>query len=195
MGILLAGLSGMIAGSTHVVSGPDHLAAVMPLAVEQRWKAAATGAWWGVGHALGVLLLGVAGHLLRGWLDLELLSAWSEFGVGLLLIGLGGWTLWRTIRPAPGGHTHSHPSAFGIGFLHGTAGAGHLFGVLPTLGMTTAAAASYLGAYMLAAVASMSIFALGVGALARNKAHMPWALRITGLAAIGVGVGWVAMAL
>ena len=40
MGILLAGLSGMIAGSTHVVSGPDHLAAVMPLAVEQRWKAA-----------------------------------------------------------------------------------------------------------------------------------------------------------
>jgi len=195
MGILLAGLSGMIAGSAHVVSGPDHLAAVMPLAVEQRWRAAITGAWWGVGHAVGVLILGVAGHALRGWLDIELLSAWSEVAVGGLLIGLGAWTIWRTYRPSPEGQAHSHHSAFGIGFLHGTAGAGHLFGVLPTLGMTTAAAASYLGAYMLAAVASMSIFALGVGALARKTAHMPWALRLTGVAAIGIGIGWVVLAI
>ena len=195
MGLLLAGLSGMIAGSAHVVSGPDHLAAVMPLAVEQRWRAAITGAWWGVGHALGVLILGIAGHALRGWLDIELLSAWSEIAVGGLLVGLGCWTVWRTFRPAAESSGHSHHSAFGIGLLHGTAGAGHLFGVLPSLGMTTAAAAAYLGAYMLAAVASMSIFALGVGALARHTRHMPWALRATGVAAIGVGVGWILVAL
>jgi uncharacterized membrane protein YfcA len=194
MSILLAGLTGMVAGSSHVVSGPDHLAAVMPLAVEKRWKAAITGAWWGVGHAIGVLVLGVAGHLLAGWLDIEVLSAWSEGAVGVLLIGLGSWTLWRVSHPSPDGHTHSHRGAFGIGFLHGTAGAGHLFGVLPTLGMGAGDAAVYLGAYMLAAVGSMSLFALGVGLLARNRAHVPWALRIAGGAAILIGVAWIALA-
>ena len=194
MGLLLAGLSGAVAGSAHVVSGPDHLAAVMPLAVEKRWTGAVTGAVWGLGHAMGVLALGIAGHALRGWLDIDAMSAWAELSVGGLLIVLGGWTLWRANRPAPHQHGHSHGSAFGIGLLHGTAGAGHLFGVLPTLGMDSGPAAVYLATYMVAAVGSMSLFALGIGLVARNRRHVPWALRAAGVAAIGVGIGWVATA-
>lgn len=194
MSLILAGLTGLAAGSTHVVSGPDHLAAVLPLAVEGRWRAAATGAWWGVGHAAGVVLLGAVGHLLADHLDIEVLSAWSEIAVGVLLIGLGGWTLWRSAQPSSDRPRHTHRSAVGIGFLHGTAGAGHLFGVLPSLGMGPGTAGVYLGAYMMAAVASMALFALGAGVLASKPSHVPWALRGAGLAAVGVGIAWVALA-
>lgn len=194
MSMFLAGLSGVVAGSTHVVSGPDHLAAVLPLAVEGRWRAAATGAWWGVGHAVGVVVLGVVGHLLADQLDIQFLSEISEFAVGLLLVALGAWTIRRAGIPAQERAPHTHRSALGIGFLHGTAGAGHLFGVLPTLGMDSGAAVAYLIAYMAAAVGSMAIFALLVGAVARKPTHIPWAMRGAGLAAVVVGCAWVWMA-
>ena len=71
---------------------------------------------------------------------------------------------------------------------------GHLFGVLPTLGMDSGAAVAYLIAYMAAAVGSMAVFALLAGAVARKPTHIPWAMRGAGLAAIVVGCAWVWMA-
>jgi len=55
---VLAILTGLLAGGVHVLSGPDHLAAVAPLAVQDRsaWR---SGLRWGLGHSSGVLLVGV----------------------------------------------------------------------------------------------------------------------------------------
>ena len=60
---MFAFFAGLAAGLLHVFSGPDHLAAVAPLAADERsrpqWRA---GLQWGLGHTVGVLL--IAGLLL-----------------------------------------------------------------------------------------------------------------------------------
>ncbi len=64
---MLPALSGFFAGIAHVASGPDHLAAVAPLAIGKRrsLSAAAIGASWGLGHRLWVALVRPAGPLLK----------------------------------------------------------------------------------------------------------------------------------
>ena len=54
---MFAFLAGLAAGLLHVFSGPDHLAAIAPLAADGergQWKA---GLQWGIGHTTGVLLI------------------------------------------------------------------------------------------------------------------------------------------
>jgi len=217
--------TGMVAGGAHVVAGPDHLAAVLPLAAESRRAAARTGALWGLGHGLGVVALGALGQALRGAIDVESISHVSEIAVGFMLIGLGIWSIRRaklvvvhthdhdhhhdehhhhahvhvgdhTVdtaqHPIAGEHeAHSH-SALGFGLLHGTAGAGHLFGVLPSLMLPPRMAAVYLAAYLVSAIAAMTAFSWGVGALVGKRERVPAAMRATGAIAMAVGCAWVA---
>jgi ABC-type nickel/cobalt efflux system permease component RcnA len=104
----LAPLAGLAAGAIHVLSGPDHLAAVLPFASGARRRAAAMGLAWGVGHSAGVLLLGAAALLLEGAVDLEGASAFAERTVGFLLIALGVWTLRRARWVVVHTHAHGH---------------------------------------------------------------------------------------
>ncbi len=99
---------GLLAGVIHVLSGPDHLAAVAPLAVDSRsarWKAGFT---WGLGHTGGVVTVGVAALLLRELLPVEALSSWSERLVGVALIAVGLWGARRAARLEVHRHVHSH---------------------------------------------------------------------------------------
>ncbi|MGO6719233.1 High-affinity nickel transporter, partial [Rhizobium ruizarguesonis] len=57
--------SGLLAGFVHVVSGPDHLAAIAPYAVDAKARAWRTGIRWGVGHSAGVVGVGLFALLLR----------------------------------------------------------------------------------------------------------------------------------
>ena len=52
--MLLVVTTGLIAGALHVLAGPDHLAAIAPIAIKSRAKGASVGASWGWGHGLGV---------------------------------------------------------------------------------------------------------------------------------------------
>jgi len=47
--------AGIIAAMLHVISGPDHLAAVTPFAIESKKKAWKVGLFWGIGHLLGII--------------------------------------------------------------------------------------------------------------------------------------------
>ncbi|MCB9765141.1 MAG: hydantoin utilization protein A [Alphaproteobacteria bacterium] len=221
---MIALLTGLAAGSLHVVSGPDHLAALAPLALEDRARAGWRGAIWGLGHGLGVVAAGGLGLLARAWVDLAVVSAWSERLVGVLLVGLGVWALRRaralTIHAHPhhheatghshlhvhtGAHPHDHPrahrrhthAAFGVGVLHGAAGAGHLFGVLPALALETPDAVLYLLGYLVAAVLSMAAFGGALGQLLRwgSPAAVRRLVAVSGLVAIAVGVVWLATTL
>ena len=107
--MLIAALAGALAGFVHVLSGPDHLAAIAPLASNQRRSPWAAGALWGLGHSSGVLVVGLLALWLRGWLPIEAVSSWSERAVGVVLIGIGLWGLHRALRR----HVHSHPHAHG----------------------------------------------------------------------------------
>lgn len=107
---MLPALSGFFAGVAHVASGPDHLAAVAPLAAGSRrsFSAALVGASWGLGHGLGVLAVGFLGQAVKGVLGLGALTAWAEVLVGIFLIGLGAWTIRRSYHVTLHEHTHTH---------------------------------------------------------------------------------------
>ena len=88
-------LTGLSAGALHVVSGPDHLAVVAPLVAENPSKGVQLGFRWGLGHGLGVVLLGLIGILLKEWIDVDSWSTMAEVLVGWLLIAVGCWSLWH----------------------------------------------------------------------------------------------------
>ena len=167
---MFAAIAGFAAGLLHVLSGPDHLAAVAPFAAGQpggQWRA---GLRWGLGHTAGVMLIGLLLLAFRGVLPIDALSAYSERVVGVVLLGVGVWAFMRARTPRP--HQHVAASAsFGVGVLHGFAGSSHLFGVLPALALpTTGEAVLYLAGFGLAAVAGMTAFASIVGAVAVSAA-------------------------
>ena len=62
---MIAILAGLAAGGLHVFAGVDHLAALAPLAVEAPSKAGRTGGFWGLGHGLGVVIVGGSTELGR----------------------------------------------------------------------------------------------------------------------------------
>jgi hypothetical protein len=184
---MLTLVTGALAGLFHVLSGPDHLAAVAPLAVADRGRGWLAGWTWGVGHASGVVVVAVLAILLRdAFPAIDLLSAWSERLVGAALIAIGLWALRRSvrIRSAPHvhgnvAHDHLHVQAgpgwirrlghahasFCMGVLHGVAGSSHFFGVLPALALPTRGAALiYVGAFGVGTVAAMTAFAAAIGA-------------------------------
>jgi hypothetical protein len=163
---MFAAFAGLAAGLIHVLSGPDHLAAVAPLAADRvasRWRA---GLQWGLGHTAGVLAVGLLLISFRGFLPIEDISAYSERLVGLALLGVGVWGLVQARHPRP--HVHATGRAsFAMGALHGLAGSSHLFGVLPALALpTNTAALAYLGGFGVGAVLAMTAFAAAIGALA-----------------------------
>jgi hypothetical protein len=190
-------LTGLLAGALHVWSGPDHLAAIAPLALQQQRRPWLVGVRWGIGHSTGVAIVGVLSLALREILPVERLSGWGERLVGVMLIGIGVWGARRAHathvhlhrhahdgsehahahvhadrapHEAPAAHVHTH-AAVGIGVLHGLAGSSHFLGVLPALALpTTAAAAGYVGMFAVGTVASMGAFAGLMGALAARPA-------------------------
>jgi ABC-type nickel/cobalt efflux system permease component RcnA len=190
---MIAALTGFIAGSVHVWSGPDHLTAIAPLAVRQQRGAWKHGARWGVGHTAGVTLVGVLSLLLRDLIPVEWLSSWGERLVGVMLLGIGLWALRKALQDKVHTHEHEHDgarhvhlhvhhhghaheqpaahrrhmhAAFGIGTLHGLAGSSHFLGVLPILAFPTRLqAAAYLLAFGVGTIFSMAIFSWVLGAV------------------------------
>jgi hypothetical protein len=167
---------GLLAGVVHALAGPDHLAAVAPLVVEERRRGWTTGLLWGLGHSVGVWAVGLLAVALRGLLPVDRLSSFSERLVGVVLIGVGLWGLrrvWRarTGRPAAAGTPHHHHvparatlAALWIGTLHGLAGSSHLLGILPALALPTAAdSIAYVIAFGLGSIIAMVAFSSALG--------------------------------
>ena len=219
--MLLAFLAGTLAGAVHVVSGPDHLVAVIPFSIRGQGRAWRVGLSWGIGHTLGVAAIGALALLLRGALPLEAISARSEQLVGVVLVLIGLWTVRSALRHRVHAHPHDHdgvphvhfhihrgPQAhdathahdhdhapLGVGALHGLAGSAHLVGVLPALALpTTASAVSYLAGYGAGTIGAMTVFAHLVGRMSgRLSGHGPEAVRhlMMGAGVLAVAVGVV----
>jgi ABC-type nickel/cobalt efflux system permease component RcnA len=102
-------LTGFIASIAHVVTGPDHLAAVTPLAIDSRKKSWMIGLSWGLGHTTGMLLIGMLFILFKNYFPLEAISRHSETIIGVLLIGIGFYAVIRTyLHHSHGNRPHSH---------------------------------------------------------------------------------------
>src|SRR5437588_349022 len=87
--MILVALTGALAGLFHVLSGPDHLAAIAPLAAEDGRRGWFAGWTWGLGHASGVVVVALLAILLRDLLPpIDVLSTWGERVVGVTVIAM-----------------------------------------------------------------------------------------------------------
>ena len=197
--MLAATIGGLFAGGLHAVTGPDHLAALLPLCMSRRWWVAlSTGAYWGLGHGIGAALVGALAFAVRGALNLDRLSSYMEAAVGIsiVIIGVNGiresreWANEASLSMAEGptenAKQHSlevalsqPPKAQTIvstlltGILHGCSGSGHLLGVMPALTMPTwRVAATYLVSFGLGTMAAMSLFTGVVGELSSRMSDL-----------------------
>lgn len=195
---MIAVITGLVAGLIHVLTGPDHLTAIAPLAVRRPKGAWIPGVRWGLGHSSGVAVVGLLALWLRARLPVDLLSSWGDRVVGVVLFGIGIWALRRALNhnihthehehhgerhihfhvhqhrarhEEPGAHDRHTHTAFAIGTLHGLAGSSHVLGILPMLALPTKTEAiAYLIAFGGGTVLAMAVFSWGVGLLATRCA-------------------------
>jgi ABC-type nickel/cobalt efflux system permease component RcnA len=109
--------AGIIAAILHVISGPDHLAAVTPFAIESKKKAWKVGLFWGIGHLLGMLSIGILFLLFKELIPIEKISEHSEQFVGVILIVLGLWIFFKIFKEE-NKHKHLHVHSNGNTAIH-----------------------------------------------------------------------------
>jgi high-affinity nickel permease len=177
----------LVLGLRHA-SDPDHLVAVTSLVAADGGDtrgAARLGAWWGIGHALMLLVIGLPliffKSSLPSWLES---GAEKAVGVVIILLAIRVMIKWLRGDYSSGAHTHEqrhrhlrhgtdsshgHQSvrtpqqAFGIGVLHGLAGTGAvvllLIAALPTQAEAAAALALFAPMTVLSMIGCTSAFA------------------------------------
>lgn len=80
---------GLLSGGLHAISGPDHLAALLPPSVgKPGWYGLQLGATWGLGHAISAVSMGLCAFFLKGRITSQFqffqkLSAFTEIAVGV----------------------------------------------------------------------------------------------------------------
>ena len=114
-------LFGFVAAAAHVLAGPDHLAAIAPLALNTKFRPWLIGMAWGVGHLAGMLVIGILFFFFRELIPVELISAYSERIVGFLLILIGVWAILRLFhfsKATRHKHVHTHKDDTGNAFVH-----------------------------------------------------------------------------
>jgi len=197
----LALIAGFVASFLHVLTGPDHLAAVTPIAIESKYKVWRIGFFWGAGHLLGMLIIGLLFFLFKEVIPVETISNYSEQLVAVVLIGIGFWALYKLfykekVHTRPHIHTngevyvhqhrHNHTngkhlgktntgkssSSFSIGVLHGLAGIAHFLLLLPALGLETRfQSLQYLFGFGLGTILAMTVYTHLLGLLTKSSSN------------------------
>jgi ABC-type nickel/cobalt efflux system permease component RcnA len=173
-------LVAVLLGLRHATD-PDHIAAVTALVASgregARRRAAELGVFWGLGHALTLVVFGLPIVLFEAYLP-ERLQQGAETAVAALIVFLAvrllirwrsGYFHFHAHSHGPGDEGHRHKvrtpvGAFGIGLVHGmggSAGVGVL--LLAAIPSKPLAAASLLVLAVFTAV-SMTIVTTGFGA-------------------------------
>lgn len=176
-----------VLGLRHA-SDPDHLVAVTSLVAGEDGDIRAAvrlGAWWGVGHALTLIVIGLPLIAFKSELP-AWLEKGAETGVGVLSIVLAGRVTWKWLHGdyRASGHPHDRHSdvgatshrhlhkrhdephrhksvrspqqAFGIGLLHGLAGTGAVVVLLIAALSTQLEAAAALAVFAPMSIVSMA---------------------------------------
>jgi cytochrome c biogenesis protein CcdA len=99
---------GLVFGLKHATE-VDHVVAVSTIVSEHRniWRASLVGGLWGAGHTAALLVVGAVVLVLRVAIP-EQVANWLEFGVALMIIGLGATALIRALRRRSDIHIHRH---------------------------------------------------------------------------------------
>ena len=194
--ILVVLLVATLLGLRHATD-PDHIAAITTLVAtggeRAKRRAAELGAWWGLGHALTLVLFGVPILLFEAFLP-EAVERGAETAVAAMIVYLAVRLLVRHRH----GHDHRHRvrrplTAFGVGLVHGmggSAGVGVL--LLAAIPSKPLAVASLVVLAFFTGV-SMTIVTTGFGAtLAARRNGMAAAVPAIGLASLAFGLWYAA---
>lgn len=213
--LLLYGTA-LLIGLLHALE-PDHMAAVTAFAVRRPRPLASVryGVFWAMGHGAAIVVVGsvllIIGRQIPGGLTHVL-----ERLVGVVLVGLGLWTLLAASRV----HSHEHPHADGtthvhvhshvfddrhehghgvtaVGLLHGLAGTAPAIAIIPLASAQSIAGGMiFLLTFAVGTAIGMGLYALAAGWVGGRAASHSAALargiaRFAGLATVGVGVLWL----
>jgi ABC-type nickel/cobalt efflux system permease component RcnA len=220
MEFLLALASGFTVGCLHAFDA-DHIAAVSALASRTRRAVVAMrlGLMWGLGHSSILLLVGGSLVALRLPIPPEI-ERWAETLVGVLLVGIGAWSMWQVRRDwhqhvhrhahdgaehlhlhghqSTGSHEHEHHhgnSLFAVGVAHGLAGTGAVIVLVPVaLASAPLNAALFLACFGAGTMVAMALFSLLFNAAIHltRSVHTITILRgASGLASLVVGAVWI----
>jgi ABC-type nickel/cobalt efflux system permease component RcnA len=201
MADLLTFATAFVLGFVHALD-VDHMVAVSAFVGTRPSRALALrfGLRWGLGHSIAVVGAGSL-LLLSGLRWSPRFDAVAEAAVGLMLIGVGLWSL-RTIRNlhlhgSPGhgdhAHLHVHPRAeahhdhshhdhgerhhhphgiTAVGLLHGLAGTSAVLALVPLPLLPEAAIGlGYLLAFSAGVIAGMILFAMVMASALRHAAE------------------------
>lgn len=111
---------GLVFGLKHATEA-DHIVAVSTIVSEQRslLRSCAVGALWGIGHTAALIFVGILVLALRVTVP-QGVAHWLEFGVALMIIGLGLSALLRALsgrRRRRDVHLHKH-NHDGVSHVH-----------------------------------------------------------------------------
>lgn len=114
--IAILGL-GLVFGLKHATE-VDHVVAISTIVSRHKnvFRSAFVGALWGAGHTVSLLAIAVLVLWFRVAIP-ERVTGWLEFGVALMIIGLGVSALWRARRKDAQVHLHQH-SHDGVSHTH-----------------------------------------------------------------------------
>jgi hypothetical protein len=196
--ILIVLFVAVLLGLRHATD-PDHIAAVTTLMASgrehARRRAAALGVWWGLGHAVTLVLFGVPILLFEAFLP-DVVQRGAETAVAALIVYLAVRLLVRHRHRHAHGHEVRRPlAAFGIGLVHGMGGSAGVGVLLLAAIPSTAFAVSALVVLALFTAVSMTIVTTGFGAtLGSHQSAVVAAAPVLGLASLAFGLWYAAAA-
>lgn len=188
---------GAVSGFRHAFE-PDHLVAVSTL-VEgspRVRRSIQLGLTWGAGHTTALVL----GVLAVGALKLPLSEAalgWLELPVGVMLVGLGLWSLRDALAPPPDAdasrtHRRAGWGGYAVGLVHGMAGSGALLLLAAAALPSLAASVGYALLFGLGSVLGMGAVTLALSVPFRAARARPVLFRsliaLAGALSIGLGL-------
>jgi High-affinity nickel-transport protein len=196
--ILIVLLVATLLGLRHATD-PDHIAAVTTLLASgrdgARRRAAALGAWWGLGHALTLVLFGVPILLFEAYLP-DVVQRGAETAVAAVIVYLAVRLLLRHRHRHERGHEVRSPfGAFGVGLIHGMGGSAGVGVLLLAAVPSTALALVSLVVLALFTAVSMTMVTTGFGAtLGARPGALVAAAPALGVASLAFGCWYAAAA-
>jgi hypothetical protein len=196
--ILIVLIVATLLGLRHATD-PDHIAAVTTLMAtgreRARRRAAALGVWWGLGHALTLVVFGVPILLFEAYLP-DVVQRGAETAVAALIVFLAVRLLVRHRHRHEHGHEVRSPfAAFGIGLVHGMGGSAGIGVLLLAAIPSTSLALASLVVLALFTAVSMTMVTTGFGAALTARQGIATAVApVFGVASLAFGFWYAAAA-
>lgn len=181
-------------GALHAVTGPDHVLSLAPAALERPRAPSLIGLSWGLGHALGTLVLAVPALLFAELVPLALVSGWGDRLAGAALIVTALLSLRASLDGPPAREPGALRRPLAVGFVHGVTGAGSLLLLLPMMVSGTAERAlAFLAGFSVASTLAMAGLTAAIARLGRQLEgrELRRAQLAVGVLAALLGASWL----